>query len=194
MIDRKKWPFESAARLRQINACIPDLFGFDSVLYIGANLSRMQFVPVFVGAEFMVDVVEIHKPNVDELFEFNERCRKSDHGRAFFRNIINADVRDIAKLDDLLSYDVVFWWHGPEHVPLEDFEKTMRLLERFAMRIVVAGCPWGIYNQPAVRGNPHEVHVSHLTPREFINIGYATNTIGRKNVRGSNLLAWKRTR
>ena len=190
MLTDKRWPFESSARLRQIQRCIPDLFGFKSVLYIGANMTRMQFVPVFVGADMMIDVVEIHTPNVRELESFNERTRIA--GRKWFRNIINADVRDIWKLDELLSYDVVFWWHGPEHVPLEDFEKTMRLLERFAIKIIVAGCPWGIYHQPAVRDNPHEIHVSHLTPREFINIGYTTNTIGRKNVRGSNILAWKR--
>ena len=189
-MSHKKWAFDSPARLRQIKQYIPDLFTHKSVLYVGANMERMQFVPEFHAAGFAIDVVEIHKPNTDELIKFNERMIAA--GDVWFRNIINTDVRNIWKLDELLSYDVVFWWHGPEHVPIFDFEKTMLMLEKFAMRLIVTGCPWGTYHQTAVRGNPHERHVSHLTVREFINIGYATNTIGRKNVRGSNLLAWKR--
>lgn len=60
-------------------------------------------------------------------------------------------------------------------------------------RVVVLGCPYGVYKQGAEYGNPYEEHLSYLYPEFLQGLGYNVDTVGNIDERGSNILAWKFT-
>jgi hypothetical protein len=106
-----------------------------------------------------------------------------------FRKILRGNIRT----DDLPEkYDVVMFWHGPEHLTREDLPFALSKAEMMATRLVVLASPWGRYAQGDCGGNPFERHVSHLYEIDLEAFGYRTSTLGRKDKKGSNLLAWKR--
>lgn len=180
---------------------IPDVFNYHSVLYIGAKVMKrwpkgMTFMDGFRDAAYEIDVLEPWWRNVVGLHQFN------DHGREFkddvfippgtFRRIISGDVRKVGRLV-YKNYDVVMFWHGPEHLASEEILITLRKLENIATKIVVVGCPYGEYKQGEVGGNRFEKHLISLYPEFFEDIGWEHAELGERDVRTSNLLAWKRT-
>lgn len=172
-------------RKKQIKIFIPELKESRSCLYIGASPDRFEIVDLLLRWGYHeIDVLEIWAKNVNELREMNKEYR-------IFRDIILGDVRKIELyIEDI--YDVVMWWHGPEHIPKEDLNDTIRDLEMFAKKYVVIGCPWGEYPQGSVKGNKHEIHLASLDKKDFDDLGYKVKTLRKKGKRGSNILAWKR--
>ena len=178
-------PYENKAkkRKRQI-ASIPNVYAYTSLLYIGASATRFELVDEFYYAGYEIDVLEIFPPNVFALEIINRRWK-------IFNEITCGDVRSV---EQILKhrYDVIVFWHGPEHLGLLDFVPTMRKLEDFAKHLLICGCPWGDYPQGPEKGNPHEMHMTSLVPKDFKLLGFTTSTL-RSPGRGSNLLAWKKT-
>ena len=125
-----------------------------------------------------MDVLEIWEPNIEALQKLN-----------FFNKVIQGDVREIYKYVDQ-DYDVIFWWHGPEHIKKEELESTLNNIEDLATTMVVLGCPWGDYPQGALEKNPYEVHVSAYQPGDFRDLGYQVEWLPPEG-RGGNILAWK---
>jgi len=173
------------ARKMQIEIHIPELGECGSCLYIGASPDRFEIVDLLLRWGYhTIDILEIWKDNVDQLREMNEKNR-------IFRSIIHGDVRDIEiHIEEI--YDVVMWWHGPEHIPKKDFRDTVVKIERFASEYVVIGCPWGSYPQGEVKGNRHEIHMSKIYRDDFQKLGYRIQTLRKPNKRGSNILAWRK--
>jgi len=116
---------------------------------------------------YQIDVVEIYGPNAEFL-----------RGLDWINNVVNGS-----------RYDVVFWWHGLEHIDRKDLPGTLSQLKDLSSRLVVLGCPWGYYEQGEVGGNQWERHLSHLDRDDFEDLGFRTSVVGIRNVRGSNLLA-----
>lgn len=175
----------SVARARQLERCVPCWKNYKTVLYIGARLERMQIVDSLVAWDYEIDVLEAYPPNAAELIKWNAK----EH---WFRRIITGDVRDINQLPVEPEYDVVMFWHGPEHIDEVALPNLLRTLEGYAGRLIILACPWGIYAQGAAYGNPFEAHISALYPPVFKMLGYDTDTIGSRDRRGSNLIAWKK--
>ena len=179
-------------RRNQLEECIPDIWDHDSLLYIGAKVVEkkrpswggMRWIPQFHKAGYKIDVIEIWRPNVRQLIKFNQEEQA-------FSRIIRGDVRIINRYIKR-KYDVVMWYHGPEHIRERYIKLTLKKLELLAKRVVVIGCPWGVYKQGATRKNFYEVHVSSLYLELFESLGWQTDTLGEKDVPGSNILAWKR--
>lgn len=179
-------------RRQQLEECIPDVWDHNSLLYIGAkvmekkrlNWGGMRWIPQFHGASYEVDVLEIWPRNVESLKQFNE----VEHA---FNRIIEGDVRILNSYINR-KYDIVMWYHGPEHVREIYVKPTLKKLERLAKKLVIIGCPWGVSKQGATQKNFHEVHVSALYPDTFESSGWQTDTLGEPDVLGSNILAWKR--
>ncbi|MBT7790612.1 MAG: glycosyltransferase, partial [Calditrichaeota bacterium] len=167
-------------RYDQLYRSIPDIWKCKSILYVGAHEGRIHFGDPIKANGLEIDVMEIWGPNVKHL-------RESVN---WFNSVIQGDIREI---DNLISrkYDIIFWWHGPEHIEKSDLFTTLKKIEEYAERYVVLGCPWGNYEQGEEYGNPFEVHTSSFYEQDFKRSGYQTSTIGTKDVRGSNLLAWK---
>ena len=163
--------------------CIPDLLDYKTLLYIGARRKLTQMLNLFIDASYTIDILEIWRPNVESLQRLGG-----------IRNFIEGDVRNILgmKLD---SYDIVMWWHGPEHVYWRELEATLKNLTYLANKIAVVACPWGICGQGRKKGNINERHVASLYPEIFRAFGWETDTIGKianKDNTVCNLLAWSK--
>jgi len=100
---------------------------------------------------------------------------------------------DVRKLDEYFvnKFDVVMWWHGPEHLQKDELSDALMKCYKTSNIMSVVACPWGVYKQGVVAGNPYERHLSYLYPEFFHELGWNTDTIGTKDCEGSNLLAWK---
>ncbi|HUW11696.1 MAG TPA: hypothetical protein VM537_18340 [Anaerolineae bacterium] len=169
-----------AARLAQLRAFCPEIFGKGTLLYVGASPRRSQFLPQLLAAGRDVTLLEIWPANAEH-----------------FRGWPGVQVvcGDVCAVEGLIlpeeRYDVAFWWHGPEHIPGSDLHRAMAGLERRARQVVV-GCPWGVSRQATVDGNPHQQHVTTLHPENFVALGYRVNIIGKVNSGSrSNILAVK---
>ena len=144
------------------------------VLYVGAS---HLFPPAFnwelSQARHNITLLEIWPDNV-QYFEA--------HGNTF-NHIIHGDVRDV----DLDEYDIVFWWHGPEHVKPKEVKPTLARLEAVANLIVFA-CPFGWRRQEALP-NPYQDHLCALYPEMFDE--YSVRTIGERDKLNAQMIAWK---
>ena len=172
---------DDMVREAQLQACLPNLFLYKTLFYVGAYVGRMQMLPLFIEAGYKIDILEAFEPNYQGLLEFNA-------AGPVFRKIICGDIRTHRAPN---FYDVVMWWHGPEHVNLDELTKAREYLESIAKQYVVLACPWGVFEQPP-EPNPFEEHLLALYPSDFESWGYETDTIGWPNIPGSNLIAWKR--
>lgn len=169
-------------RLRQMIAHIPDIFEFKTLLYIGARTDRFLFGADFAQHGYHITVVEVFKENVDFL------TRNVD----FVQDVAHLDIRHLSQ-DELRKrkFDVVMWYHGPEHVLSGELLSLLPLLEDMTNRHLVLACPWGEYPQDALYGNPYEVHQHAYYPQFFSKLHFQVDTLGREDVPGSNILAWK---
>ena len=168
------------ARAIQFFKAIPDALKYKSILYIGASKRRAEMLSYFIKNNFQITIIEAWTENIYFL--------KRNYPRI---GIIQADIRNVAKIP-LGYFDIIMWWHGPEHVEKEALPGIFEVLDNHARKALVLACPWGRYDQEAVDGNPFERHRSRLYPKFFEKLGFKTSTIGTKDKRGSNLLAWKK--
>lgn len=186
----KKKP-TSEERKEQLLRCIPDVFDYKTMLYIGAkvgkNYSGMRLVPEFKAAGFEIDILEAWEENAKELEKTN-RDKKS------LRRIFIGDVKALCAVIPDLEYDITLWWHGPEHILEAELRKTMPLFEEITKKLVILGSPYGKYDQGIIDGNPFEIHQTAVYPEfyESLGNGWKTDTLRARDERGSNLLAWKR--
>jgi len=153
-----------------------------TLLYIGARLpDGLRGIPEIQNAGYTVTILDVWPGNVQELREAGW-------------NVTQGDVRDAARVFKRKQFDVVFWWHGPEHVEKLELGKVVSGLKKIARRLLVAGCPWGLYEQGEEYGNPHERHVAHLEPEDLIVAGLPhTRTYGvRDTGYPSHITAWWR--
>jgi len=121
-----------AQRLEQLRAEVPWLFEGEgkTVLYVGATPQRFQMGKELHEAGYEITLLEAHKPFADFYA-----------GHPWLAEVIHGDVRDIGEIAGERMWDVVVWWHGPEHVEKDQLAPTLEALERVAERGVVLGCP-----------------------------------------------------
>ena len=171
---------ESTDRAASLARLAPDLFDYTSVLYIGARSNRFHFGKDFAKKDYEITVMEAYKPNVEALL-----------GVPFVQEVIEADVRQVHELT-LKSFDVIFWWHGPEHVTHDELLRTIPHLENLCIKILVLGCPWRKYAQGAVGGNPFERHLEDYDYDVFESLGFEVECLGERDKGGSNITSVKR--
>lgn len=170
-------------RRAQFARAIPDATSIGSrLLYVGGKPERVQVLDLYLEAGWSVDILEAWHENAEAL----RRWPVLDLYPASL--VIEGDVRTAP----LRPYDVVVWWHGPEHVKAEEFPAVLRRLESAATKMVILASPWGRYDQGPAGGNPFEEHLWAVYPEALRALGYKTDAIGTKDKKGSNLLAWKR--
>jgi hypothetical protein len=150
------------------------LAGGKSVLQVGARPSggwHRAFQSFSKVGYEIFDVLEIFSKNVKNL------------KGALLRRVVKGDVRHIDRITELdNSYDIIYWWHGPEHVTKPQFEKVLpKLIERANMAVIV-GCPHGKWVQPG-NANKNEKHEKHWSPEEFEAYGFDVYAIGKIHTR-----------
>lgn len=180
-------------REMQVARRLPDLFTvnhYDSVLYVGANQKRQHFLDKFQSAKYnRIVILEAFKDN----FEFLEKkfAEEQNHHEDKVQPdicVIHEDIRNFDALGQ--TFDVIFFWHGIEHLRKAEIEPTLKKLENNC-KLVVLGMPYGMYEQGPEYGNPFEEHMSAIYPPFLEKLGYETDVIGAPDTNGSNMLAWK---
>jgi len=189
-------------RYEQVRDNIPSLLTPSShegetCLYIGGNLLRCEMARELRIAGFEITLLEVFKPYCDAL-------EKEKKFFGVFSEIINENIQ---YFKSERTWDIVAWWHGPEHITIDSLPDTIFSIEKVTKKLVVFACPFGRYDfdesQAADLAKRHgkilgtevtnvfEIHSSALYPDFFTKLGYKVNTIGGKDIPGSNLLAWK---
>ena len=169
-------------RERQLRVELPGLFDAGGTcLYIGANLEMHTGLQMLHDAGYTVTVLEVWPEYVRQL------------RRApllwWVAEVLEQDVRNLAELPPDARWDVVVWYHGPEHLTWAEFAAVLPELERRARRLVVLGAPWGDTRGPGA--NPYAHHVSFYYEEDWQRLGYTTRTLGPVDEHGGNLLGWK---
>lgn len=165
-------------REKQLIECIPDVYNYKSLLYVGADIHRCHMLKDFRNREQFIDIVE--------PFEANCNYYKGVNG---INNVYQSTIQDFKPNT---KYDIVLWWHGPEHMNENEYEKTFKHMETMANKYIIMGVPWGINKQDAIDNNDYEIHRTSTLPEHFEKYGYKTNSIGNKDTWYSNILIWKK--
>jgi hypothetical protein len=157
---------------------VPNLFK-GRVLYIGAN---RHAAPTFVKA-LRQEGCEIH---LLEAFSENvEHYQNVDTER--FDSVTQGDVRELEEAGQ--PFDAILWWHGPEHLPADEWPGVLAKLETMAP-LVCIGCPWGEWEQGKIGGNPYELHQSAIYPVQLKDLGYEVVLVGKRDLAGF-IAGWK---
>jgi len=151
-----------------------------TMLYIGAWYPQgMDGLDDFKKAGYDILILEVFEKSALEVRSLGWKVKLGDVRKA----------REIFKEE---RFDVVVWWHGPEHVDVKDLPSALEDLKTLAKRLLVVGCPRGKSVQGVFDGNPYEKHVSTLVREDLIKLGL-TNVLEvdrphRNNV--GHLTAW----
>jgi hypothetical protein len=122
--------------------------------------------------------------NILEVFNLNilraldEGCPKD---KIYLGNMLDTSSYD--------NYDVIMFWHGPEHINKEAFLSSLKSIEDKANKLVIFGMPLGEEKQGQIYGNPNEEHVSSWDPSEFEKIGYTTEIVRDRTP--AHFTAWR---
>jgi hypothetical protein len=148
-----------------------------TALYVGANRSRAFFLDALWSFGYEVDIIEIYKEN----FDFIKNNYK-------FRNLIFGDIQSC----ELEEYDLIFWYHGPEHIEKENFQVTLERLEEKANDIVL-GCPKNDHHIYEKDPNIFEKHLWKICEEDFVSLGYCVEVRKREKA-VDNIVAYKNCR
>lgn len=178
-IDHFYWVYNKERRVKRLLILAPDLFKYKTLFYIGARKDRYDFLEMFEEHKYDIDILEVFGENVRFLKTLS-----------WVSKVIKGDV---TKFKPKKKYDIVFWWHGPEHVRKGKLAKVLKVLESSARKMVVLGCPWGNVSQSKEleEENPYEKHLNSFDIGFFEKRGYKTDYFGIKDVMGSNIIAVK---
>jgi hypothetical protein len=122
-------------------------------------------------------VLEIYQPNCLDL---------ESHG---VPNVTCGDVRDINQIFPR-PFDIILWWHGPEHVEGREARRIFNDLIPLANIGLILGCPLGDEPQGVCYGNLHERHLSAWHPSDFELLGFDTATVNDRSDYG-HITAWR---
>jgi len=166
---------------RELTLSVPALWEARRVLYVGANrCANPNLVDELKASGAEVHLLEAWDKNVNWYQE-----RDPDK----FASITQGDIRDLP--GELGTFDAAVWWHGPEHLPADEWPAAVRALESIAP-LVVLSCPWGVWIQGDTDGNPYEAHQSSISPDDLEKMGYTVRSFGAGPgaERLGNLVAW----
>jgi len=164
--------YNDTDRTASLKRLAPDLFKYKTVLNVGARTSRFDYGQEFREAGYDITVLEPFGPNVQYL-----------HTLPWVHEVVQGDVRDLRVFKEKeQKFDVVFWWHGPEHVVEEDLRGVLLEIDKICNHLVVLGCPWGHYPQGHIHNNPWEEHIGHYAHYVFEEFGYDVECLGIQNI------------
>jgi len=174
-----------------LEECVPKVFDCHTVLYIGATARRQLLVSEFRAHGAIVDLLEIWQKNIEDLI----CAAQHDLAADIFRYMWLGDVRNLRCIVDpnmwWSHYDVICWWHGPEHIEQRELSSVLDAMADLADKKAVCACPWGKFSQGAVEGNIYERHLSELGPEDFIERGWNARGFGERDDPWSYVIAWK---
>lgn len=108
-----------------------------------------------------------------DILEIADYIKDLEH--PLLRNKIQGNVMDIENFINQ-TYDVIFWWRGPEHLKKEDVKKICPVLRKHTKRCFVVGTPLGTMIEGPSYNNIYNAHLSHWQPQEFLDLGFSVLT------------------
>lgn len=165
--------------MHDIRPFIPQLFNNPGMLlYIGARPDAHSWLDELIEAGHTVSILEVWEPNVIEMHGLYD---------------IPITLGSVLEIDEIYinPFDYIFWWHGPEHLNIDEIPAILPVLEERTRRLIALACPYGLYPQGAHEGNPYEEHKTTLYPEFFAQRGYEVKTDGLPDEPGSEIVAWK---
>lgn len=159
--------------------------GVDSMLYVGFRSDS----PTWWIDTFGRKMLGTRRFGVVEIFEKN--CELV---RGKFNDIecFHADVRCLDDTIVGMSWDMIFWDHGPEHVSTVDLIAVTPSLMVAARKWLLYCCPWGVWPQGALYDNEHERHYP-VYPETFEGLGMTTvrlGTVDQSSAQPGELIAY----
>lgn len=167
---------------------VPQLFDGHGkkLLYVGASVNRCQFARELREMGYETHLVEPFESNCWHYYF---------HNRIFsnvYQNLLGPFCEESKR--NRIVWDVIFWWHGPEHEFLRKLSSTLNKVEMVS-KLVILGSPYGYYPQQAEYGNEYEIHRSHLYPHDLEEFGYKTATAGPVDGKNESvLIGWKESK
>jgi hypothetical protein len=148
-----------------------------TALYVGASVWRAYMLDDLISWGWKTTVLEVWPTNADHI------------RRIYNIPVIQGDVVT-SPLDQ--TFDLVLWWHGPEHVTQDNLPRALANLESHSA-LVALGCPENNAPQGPAYGNPFENHLWSISQNDLRNLGYNVRSDLRPG-NPSNITAWKRTK
>ncbi len=171
-------------RSKTLADVVPPLAGMKSLLHVGEQMRD--------GWEFWPDWFRAHGIELFDVLEIYGPSAKTLRTMPLWRNVYQGDVRDCAQMS-VAPVDVVFWWHGPEHVPKCGFQTAIdNLVGGWQPKLIILGMPWGVHrNDDREWENKASLHVATWYPAELEAMGWEVRTDGPVDVPSGHITAWK---
>jgi len=128
----------------------------------------MQFLSQ--GENWQITGIEIYKKAIETALKRNT-----------YQKLIRGDLlKTIKDKTQVSKYDVVFFSQVIEHVTRKDGEEILKEIEKLAKNRIIVGTPRGFMEQPHefLDDNPHQVHKSGWSIRDFTSRGYKVYGVG----------------
>ncbi len=90
--------------------------------------------------------------------------------------VLRGDVTAFARSTNE-KFDLIIWWHGPEHVEQDQLAPTLKGLESMCSGAIVIGCPDG--DTPYEDPEGDDRHRCAITESLLHDLGYQTRLIDR---------------
>jgi hypothetical protein len=162
---------------------------YDRCLYIGAKYHNRKLPALYKRLRQMCKRLICY-----EAFDDNV---KGIEAAGLFDEVLCADISFLLNMgipidDHGDAFDLIVWWHGPEHCDFYDTLCILRILPEYATYFWTA-CPWGYSPQKAVYGNEYEEHRSSLYPEDFLRLGFNVTTAGHPDSTSTKgqIVAWR---
>lgn len=148
-----------------------ELRGCNSVLDVGCGvcspLSKIR-------GNFSSEGLDIHKPSIEK----SKQAKIHDKYRL-------GEVKEIDKFYKPKSFDAVIALDLIEHLEKRDGLGLLGKMEKIAQKKVIVLTPNGFTKQDPLEDNPHQIHQSGWTVKEFRQLGYRVYGMrGLKFIRG----------
>jgi hypothetical protein len=130
------------------------------------------------------------EPHVLEIFPENVKRLEA----CGVPNIKCGDVMELRELGYDDAFDIILWWHGPEHMDKDDSRYAIREIEGEVNPngLVLLGSPLGFEKQGTAYGNKHEQHLSAWSESNYKDLEYHTEIVDDTPKRPTpHITAWK---
>jgi hypothetical protein len=162
---------------------IPELAAGGDCLYIGAKPARREMAATMKALGFAVDAIEAWPNHYFGLMDWNKTNQ-------VFRDIFLGNVLYAERIIRR-TYDVVMWWHGPEHVAKESLPEFMATIQRMCRGMIILAFPHGEFAQGPINGNPMDAHFWCPGIADFPGWAYVINE-ARTATEWPQIVAWKK--
>lgn len=170
------YTFEDVVEVPMVERYAPGIFNVSTCLYVGVRPEDWGGTPhpnsfeqalLRIAARGFVDGVELWRKYIERIRAKPPR---------WLRRLHEMDIT-MYPLSWEDSYDLVVWYHGPEHARSPEKGKQ-GILNCFQLgKRVLVGTPWGESDNTTWGGfdedphNPHESHGWEVKPEELVELG-----------------------